>query len=134
MRNWYPTDVTDEQWEMIESFFSFQRRGFQPKYPKREILNAIFYVLRSGCAWRLLPHDFPKWTTVYAHFRKWEKLGLFTKLNDFLRSKLRQKGNRSLTPSGAIVDTQTVKTTEKGGAPKVTMLLKKSRGGRERFW
>lgn len=122
MRNWYPTDLTDKQWETIEPLFRPQKRGFQPKHSRREILNASFYVLRTGCAWRLLPHDFPPWTAVYSQFQRWARKGLFIKLNAFLRSRLREKAGRSAQPSGAIVDTQTVKTTEKGGYLKVTTL------------
>lgn len=134
MRHQYPTDLTDQQWQLIEPLFGFRKKGFQPKHSKREILNAVFYILRTGCAWRFLPHDFPKWTAVYAQFRKWEQMGLFIKLNDLLRTTLRRQAQRKETPSGAIVDSQTVKTTEKGGYLKVMMRLRELRAGREQFW
>lgn len=112
MRNTYPTDLSDAEWSLIEHIFP----KHPSKHPRREIVNAVFYVLRAGCSWRLLPHDFPAWQTVYRHFRDWQNLGLWEKLNDMLRKLWRTKEKRSESPSGAIVDSQSVKTTEKGGS------------------
>jgi putative transposase len=81
----------------------------------REVFNAIFYVLRAGCAWRLLPHDFPAWQTVYGYFRRWRKEGLWEQLNDALRASVREQEGRDAEPSAAIMDSQSVKTTAVAG-------------------
>ena len=111
MRKTYPTDLTDKEWEIIQPFFS----SYKSKHSKKEIVNAIFYLLRAGCSWRLLPHDFPPWQTVYNHFRDWQNLDLWEKINDQLRKLWRLKMNRQEDPSGAIIESQSVKTTDRGG-------------------
>lgn len=116
MRKAYPDDLTDTEWELIEPILSDSKvkQGRAPKYPRREILNAIFYVLRTGCQWRHLPHDFPPWGSVYLQFWRWKKKGLFQKIHDYVRQGLRQLLHRDIEPSAAIVDSQSVKTTERG--------------------
>jgi putative transposase len=81
----------------------------------REILNAVFYVLRAGCAWRLVPHDFPKWKTVYHYWRDWRISGLWERINETLRRSLRKKSGRNAEPRAAVIDSQSIKTTERGG-------------------
>lgn len=109
----YPTDLTDQQWQLIASLIPAAKVGGRPRtVDVREILNAIFYVLVSGCAWRLLPHDFPSWPTVYYYFRCWRLVGLWQQMNQTLRQKVRSSQGRETTPSAAIVDSQSVKTTE----------------------
>lgn len=81
----------------------------------REVLNAIFYVLKTGCQWDLLPHDFPPKGTVYHYFNTWRKAGIWEQINREVREELRQAMGRETTPSAAIMDSQSVKTTEKGG-------------------
>lgn len=116
MRKTYISDLIDEEWALIANLVEGPTHGFKPKYPRREILNAIFYILRTGCQWRNLPHDFPPWQTVYNTFRNWQVKGLFEQINEELRNRLRIKERRNKEASGAIIDSQTVKTTEKGGS------------------
>ncbi len=109
----YPTDLTDQQWQMIESLVPASKAGGRPRtVDMREILNAIFYILVSGCGWRMLPHDLPPWSTVYYYFRCWRLTGLWQQMNQTLRQKVRSLQGRQITPSAAIVDSQSVKTTE----------------------
>jgi len=112
----YPTDLTDAQWEdIIDHIRAPKLGGRPPLHSRREILNAIFYIVRSGCAWRLLPADFPPWKTVYHYFRCWRIDGSMEKLNAALRTEVRQKAGREPQPSAAIIESQSVKTTSVGG-------------------
>ena len=126
MRPSYDTDLNNEQWSILAPLIPEAKPGGRPRTTDiREVVNAIFYLLRTGCAWRLLPHDLPRWQTVYAYFRTWENDGTWEKLNQVLRETLRQKAGRKPYPSAACVDSQSVKTAgaaqEKGfdGGKKV---------------
>lgn len=119
-RKSYPTDLTDAEWKVIEPLLPVQRTGRPRKYSQRELLNALLYLTRSGCSWRMLPHDLPPWESVYAYFRKLLSLGLWEKINDELRERVRQEAGREPHPSTLVVDTQSVKTTEKGGLAAMT--------------
>src|SRR3954469_3273695 len=109
----YPTDLTDAQWEMIQSMLPKAkngRTGRPPKYPRREIWNAIFYQARTGCQWRYLPHDLPPWELVFEHFCRWRDEGLIETVHDTLRERVRVQEGREPTPSAAIIDSQSVRT------------------------
>ncbi|MCP4358963.1 MAG: IS5 family transposase [Chloroflexi bacterium] len=115
-RKAYPSDLTDVEWLMLEPLVPPAKTGGRSRTVNiREILNAIFYVLRSGCAWRMLPHDFPAWQTVYGYFRRWRQDGTWEAMNDSLRGAVRVAAGREVEPSAAIIDSQTVKTTETPG-------------------
>jgi putative transposase len=115
----YPTDLNDVQWLILEpllmAVLKQSKRGRPRQVALREIVNAIFYLLRTGCAWRLLPHDFPAWQTVYGYFRRWRDSGLWEQLNDALRETVRTEAGREIEPSAAIIDSQSVKTSSVAG-------------------
>jgi putative transposase len=115
-RKRYTSDLTDTEWGQLAPLIPPAKPGGRPRtIDTREVVNAIFYLLRSGCAWRLLPHDFPCWHTVYDYFRKWRKAGLWEQIHTYLRAQVRVSAAREADPSAAILDSQTVKTTERGG-------------------
>lgn len=112
----YPTDLTDAQWKLIDLQVPKPKPGGRPaQYTRREILNAILYQTRNGCVWRALPHDFPPYRIVFHYFRTWQKDGTWDKIHDALRTKVRQAAGKKPKPSVAILDSQSVKTTEMGG-------------------
>ncbi len=115
-RRAYPTDLTDAQWAILTPLVPPAKPGGRPAiHDRRELINAMLYVLRSGGAWRLLPHEFPPWQTVYHYFRLWRDDGTWERINTTLRERVRIQVGRQAQPSGAILDSQSAKTTEKGG-------------------
>jgi putative transposase len=120
-RQRYPTDVTDAEWAILEPLVPPVKPGGRPRQVDlREVFNAIFYLLRGGIPWRMLPHDFPPWKTVYHYFRLWRLDGTWEKLNARLREQVRSQSGREATPSAGVMDTQSAKTTERGD-PVATM-------------
>jgi putative transposase len=113
----YPSDLSDKEWEVIKPHIPPPRsnRGRKRVHSYREILNAIFYLLRSGCAWRMLPYEFPPWKTVYHYFRLWRLNRFWEHINAVLRTELRILCSRKPEPSAAVLDSQSVKTTETHG-------------------
>lgn len=121
----YPTDLTDEQWTIIEPFVRTSGLGRRPIHTKRELLNGIFYQVRAGGSWRLLPHDLPPWGTVYKQFEAWRESGTWDRLMDGLRRQVRTQADRSPEPSAGAIDTQSVRTGGKRGA--VTGMMRASK-------
>lgn len=107
----YPSDLSDKQWERVEHFFERpDPRGSKGIHEKRAVVNAILYVTKSGCQWRMLPKDYPPWGTVYDHLRNWSRRGIWEKVLDELNKDVRKQAGRSIKPSYGIIDSQSVKT------------------------
>jgi putative transposase len=129
MRRAYLTDLSDAEWSYLESYLPGPKPNCRPRiYSPRQILNAIFYVARSGCAWRLLPHDFPPWKTVHHYSRIWRIEGTWERLNTVLRERLRIRLGRNPHPSAGIVDSQSAKSSGVGGEARGYDGGKKVRG------
>ena len=125
----YSSDLSVNEWQHLKPLVPVPKHGGRPaKYERLEVLNAILYLVRTGCAWRLLPHDFPPWRIVYHYFSTWRRDGIWTQLHDVLRTQVRLAEGREAEPSAAILDSQSVKTTEKGGSMDM-MPARRSRAG-----
>jgi putative transposase len=117
----YPSDLTDAQWTILETKLPPCKPGGRPRaHDLRDIMDAMRYVLRGGIAWRAMPHEYPPWPTVYHYFQAWQRDGTWERLNDELRELVRQRSGRKAQPSAAILDSQSAKTTEKGGLAATT--------------
>lgn len=112
----YPSDLTDGQWRLIEPLLPKAKPGGRPRSTDlRRIVNGILYLVRAGCSWRMLPHDFGPWPTVYDYFRRYRRDGTWQRIHDRLHVQVRLEAGREASPSAAIIDSQSVKTAEKGG-------------------
>jgi putative transposase len=109
----YPTNLTEKQWQVMENILDSKKRN--RKHSLREIFNAICYLLKTGCQWRMIPLDFPKWQLVYYYYSQWKNDGTFEEINEILRNKQRKQCGKHLSPSVGLIDSQSVKTTRIGG-------------------
>ena len=112
----YPTDLKYSEWQRLAQFFPTYSRGRPRKWELWQIVNAILYVTRTGCQWRMLPKDLPPWQTVYGYFWRWTQSGLWAEINSALVCQVRRQNNRNPAPSAAVLDCQSVKTSEGGAA------------------
>jgi putative transposase len=130
----YPSDLTDAQWLALAAFIPPALPGGRPRTTDmRRVLDAMFYVARSGGAWRMLPKDYPPWETVYYYFRRFRKDGTWDTIHTALRDRVRLKHEKHKAPTAAILDSQSVKTTEKGGIMATTP-VRRSTAGSDTSW
>jgi transposase len=128
-RRAYPSDLTHGQWAVIEPMIPEAAPGGRPRrVPKREIVEAILHLLRAGCSWRILPHDFPPSQTVYRYLRRWEREGAWTRAHHAPVMADRERAGREASPSAAIIDSQTVRTADRKGGSKAATPERRSMG------
>ena len=126
-RRSYPSDLSDAQWQRLQAMFPAPkngRSGRPRRHELREVVNALLYQARTGCSYRALPHEFPPWAVVWDHFRRWRDNGTLELIHSALRTQDRHLAGRHVAPSAAILDSQSVKTTEKGDPKALTRARK----------
>jgi putative transposase len=134
-RKTYPSDLNDAEWDLMAPLIPPPKPGGRPRTTDmREVLNAIFYVVKTGCQWDLLPHDFRPKGTVYSYFNTWRKHGVWERMNTVLREQVRLAAGRAATPSAASLDSQSAKTTEKGGFGATTVASRSTDGNAISWW
>ena len=127
-RRAYPTDLTDAQWAAIAELVPDALPGGRPRRASsRDLIDAILYALRGGQAWRLLPHDFPPWQTVYYYLRRWQAESVWERIHHAVLMADRERAGREASPTAAIIDSQSVRTGDQKGAPAATTLARRSR-------
>ena len=125
----YPSDLTDDEWDLLEPYLPAPKKRGRPRlHPLREILDAVFYLLKTGCQWRMLPREFPPWKTVFHYLRTWMLDGTWEEMNRTMRRRLRKQLGRDPEPCAGIVDSQSTKTTGVGGEARGFDGGKKVRG------
>jgi putative transposase len=129
----YETDLTDQQFALLEPFLPRPKRMGRPPADLREVVNGVLYLLRTGCQWRLLPKDFPPWSTVHTWYRRWRTDGTWERVNESLRQQVRSRAGRDPSPRSSAADSQSVKTTPQGGA-KGFDSGKKVKGRKRHIW
>jgi len=122
----YPSDLTDQEWQILDPYVRQGRMGRPRQHDMRDVLNAIFYVMRTGCQWRQLPQNFPAWQTVYDYYFRWRRDGVWPRIQRALRGVARVTIGRKASPSAAVIDSRTVKTVQKGGSAAL-MAARKSK-------
>jgi len=121
----YPSDLTNEQWKLIEPLLPPVKPGGRPRTTElREVINGILYLVRTGCSWRMLPHDFPLWPTIHDYYWKYRRDGIWDQIHESLHKRVRVQAGRQASPSAAIIDSQSVKTASKGGNEVMTLARK----------
>jgi putative transposase len=130
-RTHYPSDLTDDQWQIIKPLIPPAEPGGRHRsVDMREVINGVLYLSRSGCSWRMLPQEFPPWGTVHYYYRRFRLDGTWQRIHTKLRERVRREAGRKPTPSAAVIDSQSVKTAEKGGTAGTTG-RRKSRAGND---
>lgn len=124
----YPTNLTESQWQIIEKILDNKRKR---KHKLKEIFNAIFYLLKTGCQWRMLPKEFAPWNTVYYYYRKWKIEGHIEEIHELIRNMVRIKAGRTESPSAACIDSRSIKTTRSGGLERGVDGGKKIKGRKQ---